>query len=153
MTQRTSEIWVGIFIILALAAFTMLALKVSGLTPSLNNNNYTITADFQNVGSLKANAPVKLAGVKIGYVSAISYDPQSFEAVVTMQLDDKTNNLPLDSSASILTEGLLGANYVGLSPGASEQNLKAGGRIQTTHPALILENLIGQLLFNLGNKK
>lgn len=153
MSRRTTEILVGLFMIIAIAAFAVLAIKVSGLTSNFSGSNYTVTADFDNVGSLKVNAPVKLAGVRIGSVASISYDPQSFRAVVTMQIEDKVNNLPLDSSASILTEGLLGANYVGIGPGFSDQNLANGGQIQDTHSALILENLIGQLLFNVNKKK
>ncbi|MBX9705755.1 MAG: outer membrane lipid asymmetry maintenance protein MlaD [Gammaproteobacteria bacterium] len=153
MSRRATEILVGLFMIIAIAAFAVLAIKVSGLTSSFSGSTYTVTADFDNVGSLKVNAPVKLAGVKIGSVASISYDPQSFRAVVTMQIQDKVNNLPLDSSASILTEGLLGANYVGIGPGFSDQNLKNGSQIQDTHAALILENLIGQLLFNVNKKK
>lgn len=154
MSRRTTEILVGIFMVIAIAAFAMLAIKVSGLTSSFGTgDSYAVTADFQNVGSLKINAPVKLAGVRIGYISNITYDPQSFQAVVTMRIEKRANNLPMDSSASILTEGLLGANYVGIGPGFATENLTNGSQIQTTHPALILENLIGQLLFNVGKKK
>jgi phospholipid/cholesterol/gamma-HCH transport system substrate-binding protein len=153
MIKRSTEIMVGIFMIIAVAAFALLAIKVSGLTGSFGSNYYTITAEFQNIGSLKVNAPVKLAGVKIGYVANIGYDPQSFQAVVTMEINSATNNLPMDSSASVLTEGLLGANYVGINPGFASENLKAGSSIQKTNSALILENLIGQLLFNINKKK
>lgn len=152
MNRRATEILVGLFMIIAIAAFAVLAIKVSGLTGSFSGSAYTVTAEFDNIGSLKVNAPVKLAGVKIGSVESISYDSQSFRALVTMQIQDKVNNLPMDSSASILTEGLLGANYVGISPGFSDQNLANGSQIQSTHSALILENLIGQLLFNVNKK-
>lgn len=150
--RRSTEILVGVFMILAIAAFALLAVKVSGLTTSLGSGGYEVTAEFQNIGALKVNAPVKVAGVKIGYIEDIGYDPQTFEAVVTMLIEPQVNNLPNDSSASILTEGLLGANYIGISPGFSDQNLVNGGKIPTTHSALIFENLIGQLLFNMNKK-
>lgn len=153
MSQRSIETLVGFFMILAIAAFAVLAFKVSGLTSNLGQKGYEVSAEFQNIGSLKVNAPVKLAGVRIGYISQITYDPQNFQALVMMRINPKLTNLPMDSSASILTEGLLGTNYIGINPGFSDENLKSGSKIQTTHSALILENLIGQLLFNVGKKK
>ena len=135
-------------------ALLMLALKMSGLTSSIGSNGYRVKANFDNIGGLRPRAPVSLSGVRIGQVTEIELDPASFKAVVTMQIEKQQNQLPSDTAASIFTEGLLGANYVSLTPGFNETYLKNGDAIQETHPALVLENLIGQLIFKLsGDKK
>ena len=148
MYKRFIEIMVGLFIIAGAIALIILALKVSGLTRLHTNDYYTLTAEFDNIGGLRVRAPVRLAGVTIGQVTGINLNQTTFRAKVTFIINE-SNELPVDTSASILTEGLLGSNYIGLTPGYETQVLQNGGQIDTTHPALILENLVGQLLFNL----
>lgn len=148
LNSKVIEFTVGIFILLGVLALLMLAFRVSGLTTSGHDNSYEVTANFNNIGGLKVRAPVAIAGVKIGQVSAIDLDQQSFEAKVTLRIDGKENQLPTDSSASILTQGLLGANYISIAPGYEETYLKNNDTIEETHSALILENLIGQLIFS-----
>lgn len=133
-------------------ALVILALKVSGLTQMGGSDYYQVSAQFDNIGDLKVRAPVRLAGVTIGQVSAINLDSKTFRANVTMLINDKDDYLPTDTSASILTAGLLGSNYIGLTPGYENTVLKSGGVIQITHPAIVLENLIGQLIFSQSNK-
>jgi phospholipid/cholesterol/gamma-HCH transport system substrate-binding protein len=144
------EIGVGAFIFAAIVAALILALKVSGLSNMVSQDSYQISAVFDNIGDLKIRAPVTVSGVKIGQVMEIKLDPNTYKAIVTLAIDQKANNIPVDSSASILTQGLLGANYISLTPGFEESFLKNGDRIETTHSALILENLIGQMLFKLN---
>lgn len=156
MTERIIEIWVGLFMLLGILALLTLAFKVSGLSSAIGGDGYSLTAAFDNVGGLKIRSPVSLAGVHIGEVSAIKLDNVQFKAIVTLKIDPKYQQLPIDTSASILTQGLLGANYINLIPGFSHTALKNGGIVQDTHPALILEDLIGQLIFSLkssGGKK
>ena len=151
MRERIIEIWVGFFILFGILALLVLAFKVSGLSSSIGEKGYNITAAFDNVGGLKVRSPVSLAGVHIGEVSAIKLDSMQFKAIVTMKIDQKYKQLPIDTSASILTQGLLGANYISLTPGFAPTFLKNNGIVQDTHPALILEDLIGQLIFSLKN--
>lgn len=151
MRNHWLEVGVGFFIVIALCGLLFLAFKVSGLTQIGNGNTYVLRADFDNIGDLKVRAPVSVSGVKVGRVSAIKLDPQTYRAEVIMQINNHFQDFPVDSSASILTEGLLGSNYISLSPGFDQQMLKPGGQIETTHSALILENLIGQLMFSLTN--
>lgn len=153
LQQRTIETIVGIFILAGILALLVLALKVSGLTSYVGNQGYFVTATFDNIGGLKARAPVTVAGVRIGKVVAIDLDPKTYQADVKLYIEDKYNDIPTDSSARILTEGLLGSNYISLSPGFKDTFLKNGGVIENTHPALILENLIGQFLFSMNDKK
>ena len=153
MRNRWLEFCVGIFIVAALLGLLFLAFKVSGLTQLSDGNYYVLKADFDNIGGLKVRAPVSVAGVKVGRVSAIELDPQTYRAQVILQMNDKFKDFPIDTSASILTQGLLGSNYISLSPGYESTMLKPDGRIETTHSALILENLIGQLIFNLTGDK
>jgi len=129
----------------------MLALKVSGLSTAMGSDGYVVSASFDNIGGLKIRAPVTLSGVRVGEVTDIGLDKNTFKAVVTMRIDSDQSRLPTDTSASILTQGLLGANYISFNPGFDETFLKNGDRIVNTHPAIILENLIGQLLFSLKN--
>ena len=152
--NQVSEILVGLFIIAAAVALLALAFKVSGLTMYKGNGYYVVYANFDNIGGLKVRAPVRVAGVRIGEVSQIQLDPATFLAKVTLLVDKKVNDIPEDSSATILTEGILGCNYVGITPGYDDKVLKNGGVIVNTHPALILENLIGQLIFSIkgGNE-
>ncbi|MDP1574100.1 MAG: outer membrane lipid asymmetry maintenance protein MlaD [Coxiellaceae bacterium] len=152
MRSHWLEFYVGVFIIVALSGLLFLAFKVSGLTTMSNGHYYVIRADFDNIGDLKVRAPVTVSGVKVGRVTGIQLDPQTYRAQVIMQIDDGYKDLPADTSASIFTQGLLGSNYISLSPGFEQQMLQANGRIETTHSALILENLIGQLMFSMTNK-
>lgn len=150
--KRILEMTVGLFMIAGMLSLLLLALKVSGLSQSASADNYRVVAEFDNIGSLKARAPVRIAGVKVGQIEKIELQNQHFKAKVTLLINKKENNLPTDTSASILTEGLLGSNYISLTPGYEEELLKDGSVINNTQPALILENLIGQLLFSLKNK-
>lgn len=154
MRNRWVELIVGLFLIFCFFSLGVLALKVSGLTDMGSADHYILTADFDNIGSLKVKAPVSISGVKIGYVSAIKLNKNTFRAQVTLRIKDKYTDVPIDTSASILTQGLLGSNYISLMPGYEIKTLKPNQRIETTHSALILENLVGQLMFNLtGGKK
>lgn len=149
MKRNNAEFLVGLFVIVAIVGLVFLALKVSGLTLHSNGDSYIVQADFDNIGSLKVRAPITVAGVTVGRVQSLALDPDTLQATVMMQIDEHYNRLPIDTSASILTQGILGANYIGLTPGFEEENLKNGSIIRTTHPALILENLIGQLVYSM----
>jgi phospholipid/cholesterol/gamma-HCH transport system substrate-binding protein len=148
---RTVEIFVGVFLLAGILSLVMLAFQVSGLVNIVGRNGYAVTADFDNIGDLRIRAPVSIGGVRIGEVTAIQLNPTTFKAIVTMHINPNQNAIPTDSTASIFTEGLLGSNYISLSPGFSDTNLKNGDKIQTTHSALILENLIGQLMYKIGS--
>jgi phospholipid/cholesterol/gamma-HCH transport system substrate-binding protein len=144
---RALEIGVGVFVALALAAFIMLALQVSDLSNFGDEDGYTVTARFENIGGLKVRSPVTMAGVRLGRVSNIGFDEETFEAVVEIRIQPQYAALPDDTSASILTSGLLGEQYVGLEPGGSLENLQSGGEIAYTQSALVLEQVIGKFLF------
>ena len=148
MKQTTTmEIMVGVFVALGLAALFMLAMKVSNITALNDEDGYEVKAYFENAGGLKVRSPVTVAGVRVGRVSAIGFDDKMFEAVVTLKLN-RDAKLPADSSASIFTAGLLGEQYIALEPGGAETNLKEGDRITLTQSALILEQVIGRVLFS-----
>lgn len=149
MSQRVVEILVGFFVLLAVAALLVLAMKVSGLSDLKTSSSYVVTADFDNIGGLKVGAPVSVAGVKVGRVDDIVLNPQTYRAEVIMDIYSNKTQIPSDSSASVLTAGILGAQYIGLTPGFTDTYLKNNASIQTTHSALVLENLIGQLMFHL----
>ena len=153
LRSRTVEIWVGIFVAAGLAALFMLAMKVSNLSVVSGSDGYHITANFQNASGLRVRAPVTVAGVTIGRVTDVRFDPQSFEAVVTMLIEKPYDALPMDTSASILTSGLLGEKYVGLEPGGAPDNLADGDKIMLTQSSLILEQMIGQFLFSKAEDK
>lgn len=148
MKTRVSQFIVGLFIIIAFLAMVFLAFRVSDISGVGSRHYYHISAEFDNIGGLKVRAPVSISGVRIGDVSDIQLDNNNFRAVVTLRISDRYKNLPLDTSANIFTQGILGSNYVSLAPGFDEASLKNGGRIETTHPAIVLENLIGQLIYN-----
>ena len=151
LQTRTIEVSVGIFIALGFAALLVLAIKVSNFNVfgNLNaDNSYQITAKFTNVGSLKSGAPVTIAGVRVGRVTAIGIDKASQEALVTLNIENSHRDIPADTSASILTAGLLGEQYVGLEPGGDETLLKNGDQITLTQSALVLEKIIGEFLFS-----
>lgn len=139
--------WVGLFVLLGGAALLFLALKAGNLLSLNFDDTYQVTAKFDNIGGLKARAAVKSAGVVIGRVESISFDDKTFQAKVVLNLH-KNVAFPKDSSAKILTSGLLGEQYIGLEPGAEEKNLVAGDSIKQTQSAVVLENLIGQFINN-----
>ncbi len=147
MERTTLDLWVGIFVVMGIAALLTLAMKVGNLSTYNSEATYTVTADFQNIGGLKVKAPVKSAGVLVGRVSNIEFDTKRFEAVVTLSLD-KRYSFPKDTSASVLTSGLLGEQYIGLDAGGDEQNLQQGDKIKLTQSAVVLEKLIGQFLYS-----
>ena len=151
--SRGVEIGVGLFVAAGLAALFMLAMQVSNLSASIGGKTYTVTAAFQNIGGLKVRSPVTVSGVRVGRVDAIDYDTHTYEAVVTMHIEDKYNTFPEDTSASIFTAGLLGEQYIALQPGGSEKNLKNGDRIHLTQSALVMEQIIGQFLYNMASKE
>ena len=146
---RTIEIVTGFFIILGFASLYVIATSATNIK-SYGETGYAVTASFSNIGGLKERAQVTLAGVEVGRVTKIALDPKTFNAVVTLQMSGRYTQIPDDSTASILTSGLLGEQYVGLSPGGSDTYLKGGSVIQYTQSALVLENLIGQFLSNGG---
>jgi len=148
MTSRGVEIGVGLFVALGLAALLMLAMKVSNLSESSTDDGYELTARFDNIGGLKVRSPVTMAGVRIGRVTAIGFDSQTYEAVVTLTIGSKYDQLPSDTSASIFTAGLLGEQYVGLEAGGSLQFLADKDEIKLTQSAVVLEQIIGQFLYN-----
>jgi phospholipid/cholesterol/gamma-HCH transport system substrate-binding protein len=137
--------------LLAAAALLILAFKVSGLTSLFPAKSYTVTAAFDDIGSLKVRAPVKISGVQIGEISEIKLDPETFKAMVSMRIRDQFNDIPDDSSAGIYTAGLLGDNYISITPMYSKTFLTNGGTISYTHPAMILEKLIGQFMYRINN--
>ncbi len=148
--MKTMEITVGLFVILGFAALFYLAMQVSNLNAFgvSNMDGYSVTAQFENVGSLKVGAPVTVAGVRVGRVTAIGMDRKTHEAAVKLTISSEYNDIPLDTGASILTSGLLGEQYVGLEPGGDEKVLKEGDKIKLTQSALVLEKIISQVLFS-----
>jgi phospholipid/cholesterol/gamma-HCH transport system substrate-binding protein len=151
LSQRTLESVVGLFLIAALGSLIILAFKVSGLTSFFKQDGYNVTAEFEDIGALKVRSPVKIGGVTVGEVSQIRLDPESYKAIVTLRINDNVKDIPADSTASILTSGLLGDNYVALTPMYSQDYLKEGSDIEETHSAMILEKLIGQFIYKMGN--
>jgi phospholipid/cholesterol/gamma-HCH transport system substrate-binding protein len=148
MQSRAVEISVGIFVAAGLAALFVLAMKVSNLSSFNSGDSYAVTAYFDNIGGLKVRSPVTLSGVRVGRVDSIDYDQERLEAVVGMRISARYTNIPDDTTASIFTAGLLGEQYVALEPGGSEENLGAGSRIRITQSALVMEQIIGQFLFD-----
>ncbi|MFV3403562.1 outer membrane lipid asymmetry maintenance protein MlaD [Pseudomonas sp. NY15463] len=153
MQNRTLEIGVGLFLLAGILALLLLALRVSGLSASPSNDTYKVYAYFDNIAGLTVRAKVTMAGVTIGKVTAIDLDRDSYTGRVTLQLDKKVDNLPTDSTASILTAGLLGEKYIGISVGGEDTVLKDGGTIHDTQSALVLEDLIGKFLLNSVGKE
>src|SRR5450830_430087 len=152
MQNRTLEIGVGLFLLAGILALLLLALRVSGLSPATNSETYKLYPDFDNTAGSTVRAKITMAGVTIGKVTAIDLDHDSFTGRVTMQVEKRVNNLPTDSTASILTAGLLGEKYIGLSVGGEDTLLKDGGTIHDTQSSLVLEDLIGKFLLNTVNK-
>ena len=154
MNPRPSyAIGTGLFILLGFAALAYLATQTTSVANGMaSGNSYTLKARFQNIGQLKARAPVKIAGVRIGDVQSIQLEPQRMDALVTLSIDKQYDDIPDDSSAAIFTSGLLGDQYVGLEPGGSPTFLKDGDELVLTQSAMSIENLIGKFLVNGGPK-
>lgn len=148
MNSRSVEVLVGLFMALFFAALFVLAMKVSNLSSLTGGGGYEVSANFDNIGGLKVRAPVSASGVRVGQVSDIEYDPETFEAKVTLTINEKYDAFPIDSSAAIYTAGLLGEQYIGLEPGAEEEYLEDGAELELTQSALVLERLIGQVMMN-----
>ena len=147
MNRSTIDLWVGIFVAIGIAAIIFLSLRVGNLLTATNAPGYHVEAAFDNIGGLKLRAPVKAAGVVVGRVDRIQLDPKSYQAVVSMRID-QGYQFSRDTIASILTSGLLGEVYIGLDTGGDTQALADGGRISKTQSAVVLEKLIGQFMFD-----
>ena len=147
MSRKLIDLWVGFFVVLGIAALLFLALRVGNLSSANFAETYPLTAKFDNIGGLKVRGPVKSAGVVVGRVSEIRFDPEAYEAVTTLTIDSRYR-FPKDTFASVLTAGLLGEQYVGLDAGGDEKMLKAGDVIAQTQSAVVLEKLISQFMFN-----
>ena len=155
MTRKELDLWVGIFVVIGMGALLFLSLKVANLASFSTGDTYLIKAKFDNIGGLKIRAPVKSAGVVVGRVSDVRFDNETFEAVVALSIDSRYQ-FPKDTSAKILTSGLLGEQYVGLAAGGDAVMLKAGDSLKITQSAVVLENLISQFLYSKaaeGNEK
>jgi phospholipid/cholesterol/gamma-HCH transport system substrate-binding protein len=146
MERKALDLWVGLFMLLGFAALLMLAFRVGNLGAERVQETYEVTARFDNIGGLKSKAPVKSAGVLVGRVTEIKFDNDKYQAIATLSLD-KRYQFPKDTTASILTSGLLGEVYIGLDAGGDEKNLAAGDTVKLTQSAVVLERLIGQFMF------
>ncbi len=149
---RVVEFGTGMFVLLGFASLFFLILKTTDVQSDLRGETYQVLARFENVGDLKLRAPVTMAGVTIGRVTGISFDSDRLDAQVTMRISAAFDRIPDDTDASILTAGLIGGQYIGLSPGFSDTYLAEKSEIQITHSALVLENLIGKFLVKLGGE-
>jgi phospholipid/cholesterol/gamma-HCH transport system substrate-binding protein len=147
MERNKNDVWVGLFVLIGAAALVFLALQAANLLTLSFQSTYRLQAKFDNIGGLKPRAAVKSAGVVVGRVESITFDDKSFQARVTMAMENRYQ-FPKDSSLKILTSGLLGEQYIGMEAGADEKPLAAGDTITTTQSAVVLENLIGQFLYN-----
>lgn len=155
MKRKALDLWVGVFVAMGLGALLFLALKVGNLASFSAAETYQVKSDFDNIGGLKKRAPVKSAGVVVGRVEDIGFSTETYEATVTLSID-KRYAFPKDTAAKILTAGLLGEQYVGLSAGGDSTMLKDGDKLKITQSAVVLENLISQFLFSKaadGNNK
>ena len=147
MQRSKNDVWVGLLVLIGAAAILFLALQSANLLSLSFQSTYSVTAKFDNIGGLKPQAAVKSAGVVVGRVAAIQFDDKSYQATVTLALEQRYA-FPKDSSLKILTSGLLGEQYIGVEAGSDDKNLAAGDRVQSTQSAVVLENLISQFLFN-----
>ena len=152
MRTRTLEISVGAFMLAGVLALVMMALQVSGLSLKSTASTYELLAYFNNAGALKTRAKISMAGVTIGQVKAVELDKETYTAKVIMAIDQKVDNIPIDSTASIVTAGLLGEQYISVSIGGDEAYLRDGERFEDTQSALILEELIGKFLLGAVSK-
>jgi len=153
--NRTAEIGTGLFVLLGFAALAFLTTQLPGSGVQLRSASASIhvTARFDNVGDLKVGAPVTMAGVRIGRVDAVSFDPAEFKAVVALSIERRYDRIPDDSDAAIQTSGLLGAKYIGIGPGGATTFLAEGGQIEFTQSAIVLENLVNKLFAGIAGKK
>lgn len=147
MERSKNDVWVGLFVLLGLAALVFLALQSANLLSLSFQRGYRITASFDNIGGLKPKAAVRSAGVVVGRVAGIGFDDQRFQARIELDMDPRFH-FPRDSSLKILTSGLLGEQYIGIEPGADDKNLAPGDNVTATQSAVVLENLISQFLYN-----
>lgn len=147
MQKQIVEIIVGLFVLVGLGALLFQSLRVGNLNGDSVSDPYTLHATFDNIGGLKVNAPITMAGVEIGKVKSIQLDPDSYRAVVDLAISGEYSKLPTDTSAAIHTQGLLGEQYIALEPGGDVAFLKDGDNIRLTQSAMVLENLIGQFLY------
>ena len=147
MNRTVLDLWVGVFVAMGLAALLFLSLKVGNLSSAHMSETYVLTAKFDNIGGLKVRGPVKSAGVVVGRIADIHFDPASYEAVVTMNIDGRYQ-FPKDTFAAIYTSGLLGEQFIGFDVGGDEKMLKPGDSVAKTQSAVVLEKLISQFLFN-----
>jgi phospholipid/cholesterol/gamma-HCH transport system substrate-binding protein len=136
-----------------MAALLMLSMKVSNISAFTESEGFEVTGYFENIGGLKVRSPVTMAGVVVGRVANIGFDKDSYEAVVTLNIQNEYDNIPVDSSASIFTAGLLGEQYIGLEAGGAEEVLKAGSELELTQSAIVLEQIIGQFLVSQADKE
>jgi phospholipid/cholesterol/gamma-HCH transport system substrate-binding protein len=150
--KKSVYFWVGVLLVMAIVALLFMAYRVSDFHFQSAADSYRVTARFSNIGPLKARAPVRIAGVRVGSVESIDLDQKTYRANVTLRLNRNTK-LPVDSSARILTEGLLGASYIELTPGFDQKRLGKGGVIVDTQPAILLENLLGKLFYGAAGSK
>lgn len=148
LQSKMVEIGVGLFVALGLAALFMLAMKVSNLAAFTNDAGYQVTARFENIGGLKVRSAVTMSGVRVGRVKAIKFDDITYQAVVTLGIEERYRRIPVDTTASIFTSGLLGEQYVALDAGGDEEYLGEGSEILLSQSALILEQVVGQFLFS-----
>ena len=142
------EVGVGLFVALGFVALLILAMRVSNLAELTGGSGYDITVNFDNIGGLKARSSVTMAGVRIGRVASIEFDSEQYVAVVVLNIEEQYDRIPIDTSASIFTAGLLGEQYIGLEPGAEEEYVTAGGELTLTQSAIVLEQIIGQFLYS-----
>ncbi len=147
MERTKLDLWVGMFVVAGIAALVMLALKVGNLSTYNMSETYQLQAYFTNIGGLKPKASIRSAGVLVGRVTSITLDTDRYEAKVSMSLD-KRYQFPKDTFANILTSGLLGEQYIGLSPGGDSEMLKTGDQIKKTQSAMVLEDLIGKFIYS-----
>ena len=152
-SSRAIDVSTGLFVLLGFAAIVFLVTQITNREFSLRSESYRLQAQFENVGGLKAGAPVSMAGVTIGRVESIGYDMDLFKAVATLRIDSRYDQIPNDSDASILTAGLLGGQYIGITPGGSHEPFQDGDQVEFVQDAIVLENLISKYLFSqAGNR-
>jgi len=152
--NRSLEIGTGLFVLLGFAALAFLTTQLPGTSLRLNggDSGYSVTAKFDNIGDLKPGSPVTMAGVRVGRVESIRFDPKDYKAAVVLRIEDQYKEIPEDSDASIQTAGLLGGKYIGIGPGGSETFLKEGGQIEFTQSAIVLESLVNKFFANMASK-